>query len=106
MNAIKIAGSKFVVLVVALREVDRGGAPHYGPEQIIAVADTLEEARTIALRFPAGPAEVRILEVFPPVDAGIPGSLRFLAPIRRAVVEPKVKPAPKAKAPRKPRKAA
>ena len=96
-NAIKIAGSKFVVLVVVLREVDRGGAPHYGPEQIIAVADSLSEARSIAARFPAGPAEVRILEVFPPVDAGIPGSLRFLAPQSHPVAEPKAKPVRKAR---------
>lgn len=92
MENVKVA-SKFVVQVARLLEVDRGGAPHYGPEQILAVADSLEEARQVAVRFPAGPAEVRILEVFQPVDVG-GGSLRFLAPIRRAVVEPK---APKAK---------
>lgn len=102
MENINKVASKFVVQVARLLEVDRGGAPHYGPEQILAVADSLDEARQVAVRFPAEPGEVRILEVFQPVDVG-GGSLRFLAPIRRAVVEPKAKPVRKA---RKARKAA
>ena len=88
MEHVKVSG-KFVVQVVRLIEVDRGGAPHFGPAQILAVAESLDEARSIAQRFPIGPtADVQILEVFQPVDVG-GGSLRFLAPIRRAVVDPK-----------------
>lgn len=104
MNAIKIAGSKFVVQISYLREIDRSGEPHFDPSQVIAVADSLKEARALAARFPeGGSVKVRILEVFPPVDAGIPGSLRFLAPQSHLVVEPKVKLARK---PGKGRKAA
>ena len=91
------AANKFVVQIVHLLEVARDGAPHFGPAQILAVADSLDEARSIASRFPNGPtANVQILEVFPPVDvAGL--GLKFLAPIRRAVIEPKAKPARKAR---------
>jgi hypothetical protein len=91
------AASSFVVQIAPLVAIDHfSGASHYGPEQILAVADSLEEARQVAVRFPTGPGEVRILEVFQPVDVG-GGSLRFLAPIRRAVVEPKAKPVRKAR---------
>jgi hypothetical protein len=93
-NAVSLS-SKFVVQVAVLREVDRGGAPHYS-EQILAVADSLDEARQVADRFPAGPAEVRILEIFQPVDLG-GGSLRFLAPKAHPAAEPKVKPVRKAR---------
>lgn len=94
-NAVSLS-SKFVVQIARLLEVDRGGAPHYGPEQILAVADSLDEARQVADRFPAGPAEVRILEIFQPVDLG-GGSLRFLAPKAHPAAEPKVKPVRKAR---------
>ena len=93
--------SKFVVQIAHLLEVDHGGAPNFSPPQILAVAGSIDEARSLAQRFPIGPTtEVQILEVPPPVDVG--GlALKFLAPIRRAVIEPKTKPTRKA-----PRKAA
>ena len=84
-----IPTSKFVVQIAHLLEVDHGGAPNFSPPQILAVAGSIDEARSLAQRFPIGPtADVQILEVFQPVDVG-GGSLRFLAPIRRAVVDPK-----------------
>ena len=103
MKNIKV-NSKFVVQIVRLLEVDRGGAPHFGPAQILAVADSLAAAREIAQRFPIGPtADVSILEVFPPIDVdGL--ALKFLAPVAHPVAEPK--PLLKNPRPRKARKAA
>jgi hypothetical protein len=95
MENIKVA-SKFVVQVARLLEVDRGGAPRFAPAQVIAAADSLDEARQMACRLRDGDDEVSILEVFSPVDVG-GGSLRFIAPVRRAVVEPKAKPVRKAR---------
>lgn len=88
MENIKVS-NKFVVQIVRLLEVDRGGAPHFGPAQILAVADSLVAARSIAQRFPLGPtADVQILEVFDPIDVG--GlALKFLAPVAHPVAEPK-----------------
>lgn len=90
------AASSFVVQIVHLLEVDRSGEPRFSPAQILAVTGSIDEARSIARRFPKGPtADVQILEVVPPVDVGGLG-LRFLTPIRRAVIEPKAKPVRKA----------
>jgi hypothetical protein len=88
MKKIKLS-SKFVVQIVRLLEVDRGGAPHFSPAQILAVAESLSEARSIAQRFPIGPTvDVQILEVFPPLDVdGL--ALKFLAPVSHPVAEPK-----------------
>ena len=98
MKNIKV-NSKFVVQVARLVEVDRGGAPHFAPAQILAVAESLLEARAIAQRFAISvDANVQILEVFPPIDVG--GlALKFLAPVAHPVAEPK--PLPKVKKARK-----
>jgi len=88
MEHVKV-NSKFVVQVTRLIEVDRGGTPHFGPSQILAVADSIAAARSIAGRFPIGPtADVQILEVFDPIDVG--GlAIKFLAPVPHPVAEPK-----------------
>ena len=95
MESVKVA-SKFVVQLVRLLEVDRGGAPHFSAAQILAVAESLDEARSIAGRFPIGPtADVQILEVFSPIDVG-GMALKFLAPVAHPVAEPKPRRAKRA----------
>lgn len=78
--------SRFVVQIARLREVGRGGEPYFGARQILAVADTLAEARAVAARFPASPTiDVQILEVFAPIDVG-GAALKFLEPAVRTAV--------------------
>lgn len=92
--------SKFVVQYARLREIDRGGRPHYSDSKVLAVAETLAGARWHAAQAILPSDDAVILEVFDPIV--VPGvCVRYLDPVVHPLVEPKP-----VRKPRKVRKAA
>lgn len=99
MENVKVA-SKFVVQYARLREIDRGGRPHYSDSKVLFVAETLAGARWMAAQALLPSDDAQILEVFDPIV--VPGvCVKFLDPKVHPIVEPKP-----VRKPRKARKAA
>ena len=95
-----MVASKFVVQYARLREIDRGGRPHYSDLKVLAVADSLAAARELAAAAVLPSDDAQILEVFDPIV--VSGAyVKFLDPKVHQIAEPKP-----VRKPRKARKAA